>query len=76
MVGAYLGLVELVQSSHKLMNDRTVAAGVSLMQIDGTPKDKPPIESLPALTSTDPEKKSVAVCGHSPREMGNGQRWE
>lgn len=43
VVDAYLHLVGLVQSTHAMMNERAISASVSLMQIDGTPKDKPPL---------------------------------
>ena len=49
VVDAYVHLVGLVQSTHALMNERAVAAGVDLMHASGVPKDPPLTVALSIL---------------------------
>lgn len=46
---AYLNLVQAVQSAHEAMNVKAMELGVLLLQIDGTPKDKPPVEMAKSI---------------------------
>lgn len=46
---AYLNLVQAVQTAHEAMNAKAIELGVLLLQVDGTPKDKPPLEMAKSI---------------------------
>jgi hypothetical protein len=46
---AYLNLVQAVQTAHEALNVKALELGVLLLQVDGTPKDKPPVEMAKSI---------------------------